>query len=433
MNKILITSSLFLVIISISMIGYKIVSATVMVEEIKDEMMEQQKKEDYLTPYGYTLDNPNIILDPYGVSPLTALILFETEKPTEVTVTVIGKDENSTYTNTFKKNTKHYLPIYGLYPDTTNTVELKINDIIKTYTIKTSSLPNDLIFKQIENNTNNLYFITSDSYPYALDNNNEVRWYLTKNYSGKISRLETGNLLLGSDTLNLDNNPTSLLEIDLLGKIYKQYNLEKGYYKTYVETPTSIIILSKNVIELDKFTGTLLNNIELSMEYSNIDWQEETNEVILTTSTQTTTLNLETKQQITETNLDNILVDSKETLLPLYINDENYKLTKGIKINLNEETNESSQNIFLINYKKIDKRYEEYNISINKTEENLQITGEFKQNDEVYLILDKFLNKKVYDLKNNYTVINKEGLSGKYSIYLKINDTIYKTNNYVYF
>ena len=27
---------------------------------------------------GYTIDNPNIILDPYDASPLTALVLFET-------------------------------------------------------------------------------------------------------------------------------------------------------------------------------------------------------------------------------------------------------------------------------------------------------------------------------------------------------------------
>ena len=32
----------------------------------------------------------------------------------------------------------------------------------------------------------NLYFITSNKYTYAIDNNNDVRWYLTKKYSKKI-------------------------------------------------------------------------------------------------------------------------------------------------------------------------------------------------------------------------------------------------------
>ena len=66
-----------------------------------------------------------------------------------------------------------------------------------------SSLPS------VTNDTNKLTFITSNDYPYALDNNNEVRWYLTKKYSDKINYLENGHLLLGSDTLNSSENPKS--------------------------------------------------------------------------------------------------------------------------------------------------------------------------------------------------------------------------------
>ena len=58
-------------------------------------------------------------------------------------------------------------------------------------------------------------------------------------------------------------------------------------------------------------------------------------------------------------------------------------------------------------------------------------TGKFKKDDEVYLILDKFLDKRIYDIKSNTTIINQYGLEGKYSIYLKINNTIYKTNTYI--
>ena len=85
------------------------VSANTKIDEVDDIVTYQQTKEDYLTPYNYTLDNPNIVLNPYGNSPLTALIMFETPTEEEVTVTIKGKDQNSTYTNSFKKETKHYI------------------------------------------------------------------------------------------------------------------------------------------------------------------------------------------------------------------------------------------------------------------------------------------------------------------------------------
>ena len=80
MKKILIISSFILVIISISIVGYSIVSANVVVDEEKDIISYQLNKEKYINPYGYTFDEPNIIVNPYGISPLTALILFETEE-----------------------------------------------------------------------------------------------------------------------------------------------------------------------------------------------------------------------------------------------------------------------------------------------------------------------------------------------------------------
>ena len=106
MKKILIISSFILVLFLTSIIGYKVVSANTKINEVEDIITYQDKLEDYLTYYNYTFDNPNIIIDPYGISPLTAMILFETETEEEVYIKIIGKDKNSTYENTFeyKKN-----------------------------------------------------------------------------------------------------------------------------------------------------------------------------------------------------------------------------------------------------------------------------------------------------------------------------------------
>lgn len=432
MKKFLVVASFFMTLISVSMIGYKIVSANEKVDEIKDVIVDQSEKEAYLTPYGYTLENPNIILNPYGDSPLTAIILFETEEEEPVTMVIEGKDQNSTYTNTFKSTTKHYIPVYGLYPNTENKIEIKCGNITKTITITTDPLPNDLIPKSIENNSNNLYFITSDTYPYALDNNNEVRWYLIKNYTKKISRLQNGHFLLSTDTLISNQKYSGLVEIDLLGKIYKQYALNNGYYGSYAETDNSLLILSDNLLEVDKQTGTVLNTFSLKEKYDEVIYSFETNTVTLLNDTKKQDINLKTKDETSEYN-NQSLNNEQELLSPLYNTEENYKLTQGIKFTTNEKTEESNQTIFLINYKKIDNNYKKHNITITKNSDTLEINGNFTKEEAIYLILDKFLDKKVYDITSNQTIINKEGLSGKYSIYIKINHIIYKTNTYINF
>ena len=83
---------------------------------------EQQELEKEFTSEGYTLENPNIIVDPYNNSPLTALVIFETEKKEKVKVTIEGEDDLTTYTHEFEKEKVHYIPVYGLYAGKENKV-----------------------------------------------------------------------------------------------------------------------------------------------------------------------------------------------------------------------------------------------------------------------------------------------------------------------
>ena len=48
------------------------------VKVVSSLIEKQEKREKNFKTKGYTIKNPNIILDPYDNSPLTALILFET-------------------------------------------------------------------------------------------------------------------------------------------------------------------------------------------------------------------------------------------------------------------------------------------------------------------------------------------------------------------
>ena len=87
----------------------------------------------------------------------------------------------------------------------------------------------------------------------------------------------------------------------------------------------------------------------------------------------------------------------------------------------------------ILKYHNPDKLYKSHKIKIKKENNKLLIKGEFTNKENNYIILEKFLEKKVYKLKKGYNYINNCGLSGDYSIYIKINNKIYKTNKYVTF
>ena len=54
-----------------------------------------------------------------------------------------------------------------------------------------------------------------------------------------------------------------------------------------------------------------------------------------------------------------------------------------------------------------------------------------KKDNEIYIILDKFGERKVYNMNSNKYYINTVNLSGRYDIYVKIDDKVYKTDYYV--
>ena len=210
--------------------------------------------EDDFTSEGYTIDNPKIIVNPYEISPLTALVIFETEEEVSPTVTVVGEDEHSTFTHTFDANTVHYLPIYGLYADTSNEVIISYGDVEKKVAIKTEALPDDFIMPtrveaQKSKLDNELYFFSpsSSGYTCAYDVNGDVRWYLTINALWDINRLDNGHLMVSTE--RLVNSPyymSGLYEMDLLGKIYTEFSLEGGYHHDYFELPSGNLLVASN-------------------------------------------------------------------------------------------------------------------------------------------------------------------------------------------
>lgn len=305
------------------------------VEEIASLIELQEREEKEFKVEGYTIDNPNIILNPYNNSPLTALILFETEDLVSPKVTIKGKDELSTFTHTFNESKKHYLPIYGLYANTENSIIIEYKEKGQTkkkeIKIKTEKLPEDMILPtkvtaDKSQLNNDLYFYTPSSkgYTCAYDVNGDIRWYFTNYALWKIDRLKNGHLLVSTE--RLINNPyymTGLYEIDLLGKIYTEYSLEGGYHHDYYELPSGNLLVASDdfenesgtvedyIVELDRKTGNVVKTFDLkdilnmedgkSENWSSYDWfhnnsvwyDEKTNSITLSGRHQDAVINID--------------------------------------------------------------------------------------------------------------------------------------------
>lgn len=268
---------------------------------------KQNEIEKTIKTNGYTIDNPKVLLDPYDASPLTALILFETEEEVSPKITIEGKDKLTTIETEFAKNTKHYLPIYGLYADYNNKVDISytLSDgkkITKQVEIQTDKLPDNFVLptsvkKDSSKLTNDLYFFTPSSkgYTCAYDVNGDVRWYLSNNAVWDNTRLKNGHMMVSTE--RLVNSPyymTGLYEIDLLGHIYNEYSLKGGYHHDYFELPNGNLLVASDdfnnesgtvedyIVELDRTTGNIIKTWDLkdilnmedgkSENWSSYDW-----------------------------------------------------------------------------------------------------------------------------------------------------------------
>ena len=332
-KKIILIALLIVVVLVVVLllVFNRLATNTLEVEQTISLVEKQGDLEDNFTSEGYTIDNPNIIVNPYEISPLTALVIFETDEEVSPTITVVGKDEHSTFTHTFDANTVHYLPIYGLYADTSNEVVISYGDVEKRLEIKTEALPDDFIIPtsveaQKSMLDNELYFFTpsSSGYTCAYDVNGDVRWYLTINALWEINRLSNGHLMVSTE--RLVNSPyymSGLYEMDLLGKIYTEISLEGGYHHDYFELPSGNLLVASNdfnnddgtvedyIVEVNRNTGDIVKTWDLkdilnmedgkSENWTEYDWfhnnsvwyDEATNSITLSGRHQDAVINID--------------------------------------------------------------------------------------------------------------------------------------------
>ena len=302
-----------------------------LVKENESLISLQEWYNDDLNAKGYTIDNPKVVIDPYKASPLTAMVMFETKESTEVKVSIQGKDDKTGLSYTFPNSKEHYLAIYGLYAGYDNIVTIEYGDVKKNIIIETDSLPDDFVLPTSVNGIreeldNDFYFFTPSAkgYSAAYDINGDVRWYLTNYALWDNTRLKNGRMLVSTERLMYSPYyMTGLYEIDMFGKIYKEYSLAGGYHHDYYELPNGNLLVASDdfgnddgtvedvIVEVDKTTGAIVKTFDLkkilnmedgkSENWTSYDWfhnnsvwyDEKTNSITLSGRHQDAVINID--------------------------------------------------------------------------------------------------------------------------------------------
>lgn len=204
----------------------------------------------------YTVEDPLVLVNPYGISPLSALISFSTQESTQACITVKGKDKYTTFSKCFNDRTKnHLIPVYGLYFGKNDIVlTIKDKNQSKEYPleIETEKMPINMKVNIQKINAEKIkpgltfttpgVIVNEGSYAYAFDANGDIRWILTDPIMGKMSPLHVlndGTLMMGSE----EHDPKytvaykSLYELDLMGKIHHKIQAEDDIQHDIVKLP----------------------------------------------------------------------------------------------------------------------------------------------------------------------------------------------------
>ncbi|MCH3997272.1 MAG: aryl-sulfate sulfotransferase [Lactobacillus amylovorus] len=206
----------------------------------------------------YTWENPYIKVNPYENSPLTALMVFHTDKPAKISYRVIGKTENTTIENKVKGyQTDHQVPIVGLYAGYDNSVEVTMTDQagekqVKVVKIKTSKLPSWISKFPIKVTVNDKSKMNlgsneltvldrSTKQTFAVDGDGEVRWYYLRWDQHIFEQLDNGHILLFNKIKSGDEKYNMLVETDYLGRVYRQFSFDKTLGKSYAGEGVSLV------------------------------------------------------------------------------------------------------------------------------------------------------------------------------------------------
>ena len=243
-------------------ISYEVKSLTTQLkifEHVTDRQYRAERK--ILSEYNdgsYSLKQPYICVNPYLIAPLTALVMFETPETVSIKAIVHGKTKSADIVLEFPEAKEHVIEIIGLYAGSKNQVDLLAsNGDSTTFTIETSKLPDKVLLPEIEAVDSDIwenqlvFSIPADNHYYTAgyDMNGDCRWYSNQKFAYSLKRGQNGRILVGAPRLlAIPYSPTTLYEMSLLGKVYKEYRIPRGYHHNYLELEDNkILFLTQNI------------------------------------------------------------------------------------------------------------------------------------------------------------------------------------------
>lgn len=247
----------------------------------RDQELTKQLKENK-----YLFEEPCVILNPYGRTPLCAYVMFWTEEPCAVQFTVKGKTKEADICEKIVTlENWHRVPVYGLYPEMDNEVKLEMIDkngtVIaeKKLMILTDKLPdsmNDLVQvkKKTEKSAMKLILAVGKSMPYpaAFDEQGDIRYMMRfrpRGY-GFFPVANDRFIVMERQTLlptPLIPHSTQMYEMDYLGRVYRTYYVPNGIHHDVCEmTPGGNLLVASNsqcghvedcIAEVNRETGKI--------------------------------------------------------------------------------------------------------------------------------------------------------------------------------
>ena len=236
-----------------------------------DEALKAEMEADY--PF----EEAAVILDPYGVSPLTAVIVFTTEEPTDVSVRVKGKTPENDIIGLCPEATRHLVPVYGLYSGAVTEVELTLGDgrsqmfPVQTEAVQASmgEITVEMIAPEKVDGGQITVICALGGLVYGVDNAGDLRWYYTGGAPMGVHPLKNGHLMTPTAfTLKSSYYKSGLQEIDWTGRVYRDYEIPGGQHHDFFEMENGNLLVAGDqpdlawvedyVVEIDRETGKVV-------------------------------------------------------------------------------------------------------------------------------------------------------------------------------
>lgn len=203
---------------------------TAILEQVSKQESINEKLDKISNEKKYTFNDAYVEVNPYEISPLSGIIIFNTSKEEEVNVYI-----NDVFATTMESNTKHIIPIFGLKENFDNQIKLVMGENEKVYSMPTKAsnleYPLTVNYRSEVLNNEEIYFTVASysTYLSGWDSFGNLRFYLTVDNRMDVEWLDNGHFLIGTSQGQFAENFVSFVEMDYLGKIYNYYVPSNGY------------------------------------------------------------------------------------------------------------------------------------------------------------------------------------------------------------